>query len=159
MKRLVIVFGILASLMSMSALQAQEIPPMNKKIIAYVETVIGQKVNRGECWDLAYESLNRVEADWDGRFKYGKKVDPLKDKIFPGDLIQFDNVKIQYKEGNTTYTETMGQHTAIVYEVLGKGRYRIAHQNTSFSGRKVGVSELNIHHIVKGDIDFYRPTK
>lgn len=159
MRRFVIVLGLFAATMTAITARGQEMPTMNKEIIRYVESVIGQQVDRGECWDLAYQALNRVEADWDGRFKYGKKVDPLKDKIFPGDLIQFDNVKIQYKEGNTTYTETMGQHTAVVYEVLGKGRYRIAHQNTSFSGRKVGISKLNIHHIVKGDIDFYRPTK
>ena len=159
MKRLAIVLGFLTATMATGIAYGQEIPATNKEIVRYVETVIGQQVDRGECWDLAYQALNRVEADWDGRFKYGKKVDPMKDKIFPGDLIQFDNIKIQYTEGNTTYTETMGQHTAIVYEVLGKGRYRIAHQNTDFSGRKVGISKLNINHIVKGDLDFYRPKK
>jgi len=53
----------------------------------------------------------------------------------------------------------MEQHTAIVYKVLGNGIFEIAHQNTDFSGRKVGISKLNINHIVKGKIFFYRPTK
>jgi hypothetical protein len=53
----------------------------------------------------------------------------------------------------------MGQHTAIVYKVLGDGVFEIAHQNTGFSGKKVGISELNINYIVKGKIYFYRPTQ
>ncbi|MCK5281717.1 MAG: hypothetical protein KAK04_24365, partial [Cyclobacteriaceae bacterium] len=82
---------------------------------------------------------------------------PKKDKIFPGDVIQIENVTLEYKKGNAIYTETMTHHTAIIYEVLGKSHYKIAHQNTSFSGRKVGVSELNMNYNKKGKITFYRP--
>jgi hypothetical protein len=53
----------------------------------------------------------------------------------------------------------MGQHTAIVYKVIEKGVYEIAHQNTQFSGRKVGVNTLNLNHVIEGDYYFYRPTK
>jgi len=136
-----------------------DIPQLNKEIINYVESVKGKKVDRGECWDLANQSLQLVGADWDRKFEYGNAVDPKKETIYPGDLIQFKNIKIQYTEGNATYTEFMEQHTAIVYKVLGNGIFEIAHQNTDFSGRKVGISKLNINHIVKGKIFFYRPTK
>lgn len=135
------------------------LPELNKQIIDYVKSVEGKKVDRGECWDLANQALIKVNADWDRRYVYGNQIDPKKDKVYPGDLIQFKNVKIQYAEGNTTYTELMAHHTAIVYKVLGDGIFEIAHQNTSFSGRKVGISELNINHIIKGKIYFYRPTK
>ncbi|HNX58050.1 MAG TPA: hypothetical protein PKK43_03055, partial [Spirochaetota bacterium] len=30
---------------------------LNEKVIAYVNTVLGKKVGRGECWDLAQEAL------------------------------------------------------------------------------------------------------
>jgi hypothetical protein len=66
---------------------------------------------------------------------------------------------IKYKKENTYYTETMEQHTAIVYKVKQKGVYEIAHQNTQFSGRKVGISTLNINTVVDGKMYFYRPTK
>jgi hypothetical protein len=138
---------------------AQDIPELNEKILNYVKSVKGKKVDRGECWDLANQALKLVDADWDKAFIYGDEINPKKDEVFPGDLIQFENIKIKYTEGNVTYTETMGQHTAIVYKVLGKGIFEIAHQNTGFSGKKVGVSELNLNHIVKGDVFFYRPTK
>ena len=139
---------------------AQEnIPELNKEIIDYVNSVKGKKVDRGECWDLANQALKLTDAEWDKAYVYGNKINPEKDQIFPGDLIQFENVKVQYKQENTTYTEFMTHHTAIVNKVIGKGVFEIAHQNTEFSGRKVGISTLNLRHVVKGKIYFYRPTK
>ncbi len=135
----------------------KNIPSINKTIISYVETVIGKKVDRGECWDLANQALIKVNANWDGQYKYGKRIFPQKDTIFPGDIIQFENVIIKYQKGNTIYTEKMKHHTAIVYNVLGKGYYEIAHQNTQFSGHKVGISELKLSNITNGKIYFYRP--
>ena len=137
---------------------AQEnIPELNKRIIEYVESVIGKKVDRGECWDLAYQALNRFNAEWDGKFQYGKLINPKREPVLPGDIIQFKNVKIRYQITNTTYTEFMKQHTAIVYKIKRKNVFTIAHQNTEFSGRKVGLSDLNLAHVVKGDVKIYRP--
>ena len=158
--KLKIYFILILSVFTLKISYSQnDIPELNKEIVEYVKSVEGKKVERGECWDLANQALLLVNADWDKAFVYGNKIDPKKDKIFPGDLIQFDNIKIKYTEGNTTYTETMGQHTAIVYKVLGDDIFEIAHQNTEFSGKKVGISELNLNYIVKGKIFFYRPTK
>jgi hypothetical protein len=135
------------------------IPELNKEIIKYVESVIGTQVDRGECWDLANQALTKVGADWDLEYQYGKKIDPKEDRVYPGDLIQFENVKVKYTKGNATYTEIMEHHTAIVYKVLDKGVYELAHQNTEFSGRKVGLSKLDIKTVVHGKMMFYRPTK
>ncbi len=135
------------------------IPELNKEIVKYVKSVKGKKVDRGECWDLANQALIRVNADWDKAYIYGNLVNPETDQIFPGDLIQFENVKVKYTEGNATYTEFMTHHTAIVYKIISKGVFEIAHQNTGTSGKKVVVGKLNLNHIVKGDIFFYRPTK
>ena len=139
------------------AIAQENIPELNKRIIEYVESVIGEKVDRGECWDLAYQALNRFNAEWDGKFQYGKLINPNREPVFPGDIIQFKNVKIKYQITNTTYTEIMKQHTAIVYKVKRKNVFTIAHQNTEFSGRKVGLSDLNLANVVKGDIKIYRP--
>ncbi len=133
------------------------LPPLNKKVIEYVESVIGEQVDRGECWDLAFQALNRIEAKWDGRYKYGKQVNPKRDEIFPGDIIQFKDVEVTYQEGNTIYTETMTHHTAIVYRVIEKGIFDLAHQNTGFSGRTVGISKLDLDTVVSGRMWFYRP--
>ena len=135
------------------------LPDLNRKVIEYVETVMGEQVDRGECWDLAYQALTRIDAKWDGQFKFGREVNPKRKEIFPGDIIQFMDVKVRYREGNTTYTETMGQHTAIVYRVLDDGVFELAHQNTGFSGRTVGLSKLDLDTVVSGRMWFYRPER
>lgn len=144
-------------------LPAQDtLPPLNRAILNYIENVIGKKVDRGECWDLANQALTRVNAKWDHHFKYGKLLDPKKDVVYPGDIIQFFNVETEKidttAEGITTSRETMGQHTAIIYRVNAPGDYQLAHQNTSFSGRKVGVSRFVLKYVKKGKLYIYRPT-
>jgi len=138
------------------------IPSLNKKVIEYVDTVIGERVGRGECWDLAAAALDHAGAYLDRSsqksiYIFGKELNPKKDKIFPGDIIQIENVKIEYTRANMIYTENMIHHTAIIYEVKEKDLYKIAHQNTSFSGKNVGLSYLNLSDIKKGEITFYRP--
>ena len=157
MSKLILIIVLMVFSAGISA--QEEIPALNQKIVDYVTPTLGTQVNRGECWDLAYEALNRNNARWDGKFKYGIEINPTKVTVFPGDLIQFANVEIRYQKGNTTYTETMGQHTAIVYRVIDQEKkiFEIAHQNTNFSGRTVGLSELNLGTIVKGKYWFYRP--
>ncbi len=153
-----LILAILCAIISTSTI-AQRTPQLNKQIIKYVKSVKGEKVDRGECWDLANQALKLVNADWDKRYVYGNRIYPLTEQVFPGDLIQFEDLTIRYTEGNTTYTEIMKHHTAIVYKVLEDGIYEIAHQNTEFSGRKVGISELNLNYIIEGKYYFYRPTK
>ncbi|HOV10373.1 MAG TPA: hypothetical protein PLT47_03395 [Bacteroidales bacterium] len=138
-------------------IRAQEIPETNQKIIDYVKTVIGKKVDYGECWDLAYRAVTKNNCVWDGKYKWGEKIDPETDSVFPGDIIQFYNVTLKYKDDNKIYKEVFKLHTAIIYSIKGKGYYEIAHQNNSYSGRKVGISELDLRHKTSGTIEFYRP--
>jgi hypothetical protein len=151
---------IAAFLLTNHSTQAQEkIPPLNQKVIEYVTSVIGTQVDRGECWDLANQALILIDAKWDRNYVYGKELNPKKDQILPGDIIQFKNVKIRYQSGNTIFTETMDHHTAIVYRVLGKDVFELAHQNTGFSGRKVGLSNLDLKTVQSGKMWFYRPER
>ena len=137
----------------------EETPDLNKDIIRIVKSSIGKKIDRGECWDLAALVLNKNACQWDGLLEYGKLLNTDKDCIFPGDIIQFEKVKLKYSKGNMHYEEDMYHHTAIVYEVLGEGKFRIAHQNFGNNGRKVGLSEIDFSTVVKGKYMFYRPVK
>lgn len=152
----IILSGLIALSFCLKA-ESQNIPLANRTIIEYVNGVMGQKVKRGECWDLAAEALNRCGCKWDGAYRFGQQVNPNSDTIFPGDIIQFSNVTLKYTRDGLTYKESMKHHTAIVYEVKAKGVYRIAHQNTGFSGRKVGVSDLRLLDVTSGKLIFYRP--
>ncbi len=149
-------FLILIILGCIPALALPQIPAANKRIVEYVSSVIGTKVDRGECWDLAHNALELVGAKWDHQYVYGNEVSWEKDSIYPGDLIHFSNVIIKSVDNGVTTTQSYPQHTAIVYEVLGPGEFRIAHQNNGFSGKKVGLSVLNLNNKKSGKVKIYR---
>jgi hypothetical protein len=135
------------------------IPELNQKIVSFVKSKMTQKVGRGECWDLAAEALNNAGANWDKKYGFGKLIDPKKDCVYPGDIIQFKNVVVQTKQGNAYVFETMEKHTAIVYEVKKRQSYIIADQNNGRTGKKVSVSPFEIQNITRGSIKVYRPVK
>jgi len=135
------------------------IPELNQGIIDFVKPRIKKKVGRGECWDLANEALLSIGATWDGRYEFGRLVDYKTECVFPGDIMQFENVKAVYKTGSRTDYQEFPHHTAIIYEVKGPGKFVLAHQNTAFSGKKVGLSELDLANVVKGHYKIYRPVK
>lgn len=155
--------SLIVLLLSLSVFPAK-LPDLNAKVIAFVDKNMGKKVDRGECWDLAAGALAYAEAYFDRSSMktamiYGKELDPEKDEILPGDLIQFKKVKMKWQEGNRIYESALGMpdHTAIVYKVNGKGDYEIAHQNTGDWGKKVGVSNFRLDRVTKGKLSFYRP--
>jgi hypothetical protein len=91
-------------------------------------------------------------------YEYGKLLDKS-ECLMPGDIIQFKNVKIQYKIGRTTYTEIMTHHTALIYDVKSDDEVILIHQNTAMKGKKVVTSPLIFSTIVKGSYKIYRPIK
>lgn len=139
--------------------KCDKIPELNKEVIHFVKAKMGKKVGRGECWDLAAEALNKVEATWDGNYKYGKEVFVKSDCIFPGDIIQLEGVLIKYEKSGMPFKEKMSHHTAVIFEVPEKGVFVLAHQNTATSGKKVGLSDLDVKNITKGKYMIYRPVK
>jgi hypothetical protein len=141
------------------SMACDNIPELNKKMYEFVKSKLNKKVGRGECWDLAAQGLNSIGANWDKDYVFGKEVDPVKDCIYPGDIIQFEGVKIQYQKGKTTYFEEMDHHTAVVYKVNDKGSYVVAEQNTSVHGKKVGLSNLELKNILKGKYKIFEPVK
>lgn len=157
--KFILFIGICFGALSFSA-QAQDckdVPALNQQIVQLAKGKIKKKVGRGECWDLAYFVLEETSAEWDGMYKYGRLIDPKKECVFPGDIIQFENVKVRWKSGNTSNTTTMKHHTAIITEILNEGEWRIIHQNSADHGRKVGESSFYPTHVVSGKVMIYRP--
>ena len=134
-------------------------PELNRQIVALAGKQMGTTVGRGECWDLAALVMRQLNAKWNGEYVFGRKVDPEKDCIFPGDIIQFEGVKLSYRDGNRVYSESMPHHTAIVNEVRAPGIYVLIHQNTAVSGRTVGLSNLRLNTIISGKYTIYRPER
>ena len=130
---------------------------VNRAVADYVQAHLGKKVDRGECWDLAAFALNEAGAKWDGLHGFGTLVDPSKDCLMPGDIIQFEGVLLEQRTATSVRQESYGHHTAIVMEVHADGTLRIGHQNQGSTGRKVGISDLDLNDMVKGTCTYYRP--
>jgi len=137
----------------------KEIPTLNKAILAVLKPYMGKKIGRGECWDAAELALNKVGAEWDGLYAFGKEIDVATECIQPGDIVQFEKVKLEVKTEHGGYSESFDHHTAIVYKVNGPGDIELLHQNTGQFGKKMGVTTLNLAHKTTGTITFFRPVK
>ena len=133
-----------------------DVPDLNKKITSYVTANLRKKVGRGECWDFAAGALNTHNAKWNGQYTYGRPLDYKKECIYPGDIMQFENVRIETTSATGRFVEEMPHHTAIVYEVHATGYYTIAHQNYD-NTRKVILTALKMDNVKRGKVMMYRP--
>lgn len=132
---------------------------LNSRVIEYVNRVMGSRVGRGECWDLAQEALDMNLADWTRPTKFGIPLNPETDAIKAGDIIQFRSLKItEQLPGGVTRRESLGEpdHTAVIFKVLGKKRYTLAHQNVG-GRRSVMNSDINLAKVTGGQYWIYRP--
>jgi len=144
---------------SIAGIECDEVPELNQKMVTFVKNNLNKKVGRGECWDLAAQGLNTIGASWDKNYGFGKEIDLKKECVYPGDIIQFEGVKIEYQKGNRTYWEELEHHTAVVFKVSSKERFVVAEQNTSSLGKKVGLSDLTLKNILQGTYKVFRPVK
>ncbi len=143
---------------SISPLPCDSTPALNKQIVEFVSSYLNKKAGTGECWDLAALSLKVNHAHWDGRYNYGTKVDYTTECIYPGDIIQFERVVLEYKIDGGKMTVEMPHHTAVIYEVKSTGDYVIAHQNYN-NKKKVILTPLKMENIKKGKAMIYRPLR
>ena len=139
--------------------QTDTLPEVNRRIVAFVREHMGEKVGRGECWDLAAGALDSAGAKWDGDYGFGPKLDLKRDVILPGDIVQIEGAEFRWEEGRDIHTMRMPHHTAVVLEVKAPGAYVIGQQNTQETGRRVGTGDLVLARRTKGRIDFYRPVE
>lgn len=148
---------ILSTILALGILLQPDLPPLNQRIVEYVATQQGKKVDRGECWDLAKQALDRAGARWDGMLHYGRSYDPAKESILPGDIVQFEGVTMERRIDGGKEQFSFGHHTAVVTAVHDTGDITIAHQNFGPAGRKVSSLRIHLGDRVKGKILFYRP--
>jgi hypothetical protein len=136
----------------------EALPPANEKVLVFVRSVIGKKVDRGECWDLANAALTYANAEWTFPTTYGKPINYPKERLLPGDLMQIKGVTMESKTDTSVVRWRMQEHTAIVYDVLegGGSQIKVAEQNVN-KVRKVVISSWDLNWVVSGKIQYYRP--
>lgn len=147
MRNSILVFLIIQ--LHLNTVQGQ-LPVTNQKVIEFCSVNLHTQVGSGECWDLAEGALEYSKAQWETPYNFGEIVN--NGTIIRGDIIQFEEVKIKGEHGSSSFPH----HTAVVYEVLGKDKYLIVHQNFN-DVRSVETFELNLADLKKGTITFYRP--
>ena len=125
--------------------------PVAGKILEFCKSNMGKKVDRGECWDLAYAALNSAGADWSTPFNFGYKIDYKKEALKPADILQFTNVKFVFPNRSMSFPK----HTAIVSKAEG-GKILVYHQNFN-NKRFVDTLTIDLANIKNGKIDAYRP--
>lgn len=157
MRSLILFISSLLSLLFFTdATKTSEIPPLNQKIIAFVDAHLGKQIGDGQCWALAAQALDEVRANWDHEYRFGKEIDAQHENIYPGDIIQFQNVTIKYRTNEGLVLERYPQHTAIIYKRKDEGVYVIANQNVN-NNLTLQLTELHLDGIIKGNYKIYRP--
>jgi len=165
MKRDGIAFFLLIFLAS--ACQSRSFTPsvhsqeLNKDVLLFASQNLGNRVGRGECWDLAAEPLRKNRAAWDGALVFGKLVahgdrngHSIDEQIKPGDIIQYRNVTLKGKH----YTQYFGfpDHTAIIKKVESRLKFSVFEQNVD-KKRFVTENNVDLNDISKGSYKIYRP--
>jgi hypothetical protein len=155
-----------------ASVAAEDIEYLNEQTLAFALEHMGQKIGRGECWDLAAQPLNALGAAWDGHFGFGKKIGTggssglkLEQDAtpMPGDIIHFIKVKASWTKthpnGSRAWgSETLGMpdHVAFLKEFDGKTTLTLLHQNVN--GKRYMVeTTLDIANIKSGTYYIYRP--
>jgi len=139
-----------------AAAQCDSVSEINVQIVELAKKKLGKKVDRGECWDLAKYVLDETGANWDGFLKFGMAL-KKGECVMPGDIIQFDKLKTVMVVNGLKTSESFPQHTAIVYEVKNADELVLIHQNTGYTGKKVGTSTFKFSTITTGKYTIYRP--
>ncbi|MEQ9366919.1 MAG: hypothetical protein RIF32_21955 [Leptospirales bacterium] len=134
------------------------------QIAQYIRDKKGVSIGRGECWDAAQSALDLHGAFWKRTFEYGRKIAPDREDVRPGDILQFRELRLEERDIDEQgrkrirrYNIGNPDHTSIVLEVLGKGRYLVAHQNVN-GVRHMLVEELDLSlSRIGGTYEVYRP--
>ncbi len=111
-------------------------PELNQKVLEYVDANLKKKVGRGECWDLAAGALEHAGATWDGKYTFGRLVDPDSEEVFPGDIVQFENVVTRDRSGNVTREERMPRHRPLTYPGWSQGFSVLAIRIPKLTGKR-----------------------
>ncbi len=142
---------------------------LEEKILQFAQSKIGMQVGSGECGDLGTEAVKTAGAKpptYDARsdeWSWGTQVKDPRDAQ-PGDIIQFHNAHFDFykqrdegaKHITQHTTQISPQHTSIISQNLGNGKFLILDQHVD--GRKtVKERELDLTAQTQGSVKIYRP--
>jgi hypothetical protein len=136
--------------------EEKKLPPVNARVLRFVEGRIDQQIADGDCWKLADVALATAGARRPGRngyrvYEFGRILKPDQ-AILPGDIVQFAGAQFRSRSG-ARYN--MPRHTAIVASVDGTV-IGILHQNWN-GVRQVTRLQLDLADLRAGEVAIFRP--
>jgi hypothetical protein len=153
-----------------------QVPELNQKVVKFCIANLGKKVDNGECAQLVSLAFRDVGAKVWGElpapkpplqpddYVWGRPLHPDKETIFPGDIIQLRDVEIKIVYPNKSWrTWSYPHHTAVIYQVVGKNKYVVLHQNvgdrtkTLEQKQVVQKEALDLSRKIEGTMWLYRP--
>lgn len=139
------------------------------RFLNYAVTRLGQRIGRGECWDLADQALESLPSVMyhrglgpGGDYKWGllsatiTRANPVAN-LRPGMILQFRDAVFHWRRNRKVYLRKAEHHTAIVSAVSDdKNDLCILHQNES-GVRQVTFGYYRISSIKGGTVWAYAP--
>jgi len=111
-------------------------PETNRRLVRWVESKLGQKIARGECWDAAAQGITHAGSSMgpgDG-YDFGRQLGE-DETPFPGDIAKDKN----------------GKHVVVVRGVLPDGSVGILQQNW-MNGAEAGGRSPSVNRTRKVSI-------
>lgn len=126
----------------------------NTNILQYAQSRMGQRIDRGECWDLVNQALIYANAKLPYGFDYyefGREIS--QHQLVPGNLISFRDVQINYPNS----WQSFPKHVAIVKEVFGT-KVTVIHQNAPI-GSAVRQEVIDLAYVRAGSVRYFQADK
>lgn len=127
-------------------------PELNRKVLAFANSRLGQQVGNGECWTLAAEACKDAGAYLTGVYCFGRKLGPL-DTPLPGDILQLEQAQFKARFG----IQAFPRHTAVIEKVEGRTVLGVLHQNMGSAGKTVSRATFRLEDKIEGVADIFRP--
>ena len=123
---------------------------VNRQVLAYAQSVMGQWVGNGQCTELAIEALRVAGARPNQGYVWGTPV--TFEQLQPGDIVQFHSPTFVLADGYEL--KSPGPHTMVVESVEGT-KIHVLHQNVVGSPVQAGTYDPT--QLIAGTIEYYRP--
>ncbi len=145
---------------------------LNRSVVTFARGKLGQRVDRGECTDLADQALRGAGAKTayqlgplglDANYVWGTLVSTITAAnktaagILPGDILQYRDVSQSVDIGAFVWSSHALHHTSVVKAVSADGQHLCVFEQNANGRRTVGTGYLSLAGLTAGTLWVYRP--
>jgi hypothetical protein len=146
---------------------------LNQSVAAWAKGRMGQKVERGECSDLADQALRAAGAKTayqlgpmgpDADYVWGTPVGTITlgtqsaAALSAGDILQYRNFAESIDLGAAVWSTSAAHHTAVVQGVAADGKHICVYEQNAGGRPYVETGYISLAAMTAGTLRAYRPT-